>query len=259
MSEPKKPLHTKVEQWLDNQGYRLEHVAFHAFKKAALLAGLGYFVESGEEKPREIDAYAHSGVIKLPSNRLLDVRVLCECKYSKDYPWVLMQTDLPRDTRDTWTALPKSSSLQHYNVEIAKHAITLQKAPLFRREAPVAYSLRQARINAKDNRDDAYDSLRKICNAAWDAADLHTLLEGQPVNHIVIPCLVVEAPLLEARFNPERGDFETSEVTYGRVLWSGCNAGTLVDVVHASALDQYASELDGTFRLLSDVVNALLQ
>ena len=40
------------------------------------------------------------------------------------------------------------------------------------------------------------------------------------------------------------------EINYGRVCWQGCRLGTNVDVVRASAIDEYAQVLDDSFLII---------
>ena len=87
-----KPLEDKVSEWLSQQGYRLEYLTHKDLMDAGLHSTLGNYVESAEGQSREIDVSAF-GEVKNSDPPIL-VKVLCECKYSKKNPWVLLSSRL---------------------------------------------------------------------------------------------------------------------------------------------------------------------
>jgi hypothetical protein len=236
------PLNDQVAEWLSSHGLRLEYAVHAAFRRAGLAAALSNYVESADGKFREIDVTAHSR----GSNSLL--KVMCECKYSKAKPWVLLHTGLVSDPVLDWFMTPKSKSLQKSDTET--FAKSVKDSWHFSNKVRVSHTVVEAFKKDSDGRDFAFDSLQKISNAVWDWAECN---EDSP-DLIGIPCLVVDSPLFIASLDPESDKFIVDETPMGRISWSGCRKGTIVDVVQASALDAYAAKITATFKALHDVL-----
>jgi hypothetical protein len=243
-----------VAEWLEKEGYRLEYLAHSAFQGTGLHAEMSYHVNTPEGKPREIDVMA-SDFSNHPSSGLTEVKVLCECKYSKEKPWVLLISDLKSDLSRDWRALPKSANTRIHGPDHLR--VPLEQCWHFTPGHPLAHNLVQA--FRKDNRDQAFNSLQKIANAAWDCAEAPARASAASTLHVVvIPCLIVQAKLLLARYDGDVKLFTVTEVPYGRFLWSGCRSGTLVDVVHVSALPSYARIVKETMKTVLAVVPSLV-
>jgi hypothetical protein len=241
-----------VKQWLMKQGYRLEYITYSAFKKVGLQAGVGSFAETIDGKRREIDAYAWSMSKGRTANCY--VRAICECKYSQEKPWVVMQIGLPADLQMDWDCLPKSPNLASYSNRIIEHQSALGTSWHFSPLTFFGHNLVQA--FRSENRDDAYDSTMKIAAAAWDLAETPSRRGGDQLV-VVIPCIVVEAPLFQASFNDEAQSFEVKSISQARISWEGYREGTVIDVVQVSALDQYAAALRHTFKMVHGVIRDL--
>jgi hypothetical protein len=263
MSEVNKSLEEKVVKWLRTEGYRLEYHTLKAFRDTGLTAFLGNYVPTDEGTPREIDVTSYlTG--RNQNNHFLAARWLCECKYSGGKPWILLDADgtLPLD--EMWHATPQSKRL--YNSNILTHKEMLSGSWHFDPSRGLAHSVLQAKIKPekdqaedqpteekKRNRDFAYESLHKIAHAAWEYADLDEKNGAALV--VVIPCIVIDGPLLLAKFNHDTNDFEASRVPSGRIWWLGCREGTLVDVVHISEVQKYAVQVKDTFEKLMGMLN----
>lgn len=253
MSDAKQPLEDKVADWLAKEGYRLEYLTTGALRAEGFNAVMSHYVETPEGKPREIDVTAVE--IDQEGKTPVAVRVLCECKYSAENPWIILQSGLAADLYIDWCSLPKSNYLQSLSARVRDHGGRLRNNWHFAEGQPFGHNLVQA--FKRDNRDAAYESLQKIANAAWDAADL-LARHRQFGEIIVIPCLVVEAPLCVAAFDSGSGQFVVKMVPAGRLSWAGCRDATAVDVVHVSALRDYARSLKRTFADLLAVARAIL-
>lgn len=138
--------------------------------------------------------------------------------------------------------------------DIEKYARSLSGSWHFASEQYFAHNLVQA--FRKNNRDIAFDSLKKIANAAWDYVETPHR-RGANAYLIAIPSIIVEAPLYWAYFDHEKCQFVVKEVPYGRLSWGGCRNGTLVDIVHARALNEYANTIRKTFNILINVIVSL--
>lgn len=237
-----------VEQWLLTQGYQLEYLAYQAFRDQQLAADLGEYVESAESKLREID------VCVTAEGKRCVVRLLVECKYSADKPWVLLTSELETQLEADWAAIPKSPGLARFRFSFDPIRRLLEPCWHFEPSQVLAHSLVQA--HAGNNKDQAFDAVQKIAHAAWDWAEGPARRENRNRLHLAaIPCVVVEAPLFVARFDPSQDCFKVDAVPFGRLHWSGCRNGTLIDVVQASALSEYAIKVKATLGALSQLLS----
>jgi hypothetical protein len=253
MSELKdrKPLDEKVRDWLESQGYRLEYEAHRAFLDAGLSAAMGRYIDSRDGKPREIDV----SVDQVANNNGL--HVFCECKYSKAKPWLVMQSGAAPSQSLDWMRTPRFPS--------AIHAQAIYQSPSM---LPTCWHFSEATVPGHtliqglktDNQDVAYDALKKIANAAWDYVETvgpYIENEGLETNIVVFPCLIVDGPLFAVQFDSEQGEFQIIEINIGRIAWSGCRGGTMVDVVNVDALKLYAQEVAKTFKALAPLLPKL--
>lgn len=253
MSDTEDNLTNKVEEWLGCEGYRLEYITHKALNDVGLTTVMSDYVESANGSLREIDITA-SLTPDLGIAKSTLVRLMCECKYSVDKPWILLQSGIPANLWCDWLSLPKSPDLHEISEDIEKYARSLSGSWHFAGEQYFAHNLVQA--FRKNNRDIAFDSLKKIANAAWDYVETPHR-RGANAYLIAIPSIIVEAPLYWACFDHEKYQFVVKEVPYGRLSWGGCRNGTIVDIVHARAINEYANAIHKTFSILINVIVSL--
>ena len=240
----------RVAEWLGTEGCRLEYKTHEAFANVdpSVVTGMGLYVPNAEGVPREIDVFAsitrEYGPSALGWNRVAHVALICECKYSKGVPWILLCHD--KTPGGDLSALPHSHSLDDHVCNVAAN-----NSLHFTMSPPFAHALTAFKADTSGRKDVAYDSLRKISDAAWDYAQ-----RLYPPAHFlfVIPVLVVDGPLLRARFDPKDGGgkFVAEEVEYGRLSWRGSHDFTGVDVVQADHLSTYARVAVDSMRALHD-------
>jgi hypothetical protein len=253
MANTNNNLTRKVEDWLGHEGYRLEYITQKALADTGLTTVMSNYFESADGSLREIDVTAsehHFG-----TDKAVSVRLMCECKYSVDKPWILLQSGMPANLFCDWLSLPKSPALHEISENyIEKCERFLCNSWHFSRDQYFAHNLVQA--FRKNNRDVAFDSLKKISNAAWDYVETPHR-RGKSAYLVAIPSIIVDAPLFWASFSYNDNKFVAREVPYGRLSWGGCRNGTLVDIVHVSALNEYAQAIRNTFTTLIRVIVAL--
>jgi hypothetical protein len=263
--EPPPPIDDRakaaVEKWLNNQGCRLEYRTYMAFRRHVVgTAGLGLYVQSEKGEPREIDVYTYWTAFSDNLDSGVHLRVICECKYSKGKPWVLMFAGPEKSFYITdWLHTPRSAALERPPKFSQPDVDELTKSFHFAEDAWLAHNIVQAHVDrenvvkratkprsGKGGMDYAYDALRKITYAAWDFVRTGESL-GPKMYEMVFPCLVVDGPLFAAFFDRETEQFQATRIKYGRVCWQGCHNGTNVDVVCADFLDEYAKKVEESF------------
>jgi len=250
MSNESNNLNNKVAEWLGKEGYRLEYITHKAFSDTGLTTVMSNYVETPEGSWREIDVTA----MQQPDYGLAKptaVRIMCECKYSVEKPWVLLQTGLMSNIWCDWISLPQSPDLKEFTKHIEHYEKQLHSCWHFAKEQYFAHNLVQA--FREKNRDVAFESLQKISNAAWDYVETPNR-RGHSAYLIAIPSLVVEAPIYSAWFDNSKYKFIAKEVKYGRLSWSGCRGGTLVDIVQAGAINEYAEVVRNSIAIILNVL-----
>jgi len=240
-------LETKIANWLGEQGYRLEYMAYQAFKTSGINSVMSTCLKSSEGKSREIDVTAWAENQKDG----ISVRVLCECKYSAK-PWLLLGSDLKANFQRDWHSLPHSSPINALWKHIHENKAHLAPVWHFSSNANFAHSVIEG-LKKDDNRDFAFNALQKIAHAAWDWVESEDV-DFSYAYRVAIPCIIVDAPLMWVVFDGYSGQFKVEEIPYGRILWNGCRSGTLIDVVQINALGDYVATVKNAFSVIENVL-----
>jgi hypothetical protein len=250
-----KTVEEKVNDWLAQHGYHLEYKTYKALRKAGIPALMSTFLGGDEEMPREIDVI---GELHEQGGVPAAVNVVCECKYSnKGHPWVLLQSESRSSFSIEWHALPQTESVKNLWKFTKTCQHDFEQTWHFVRNAAFGHSLVEAL--KEGNADVAYGAVQKISHAAWDyTAKPVPRGEFGPKDgtdyRVVIPCIVVDSPLLMAKFNHEKGEFETTHIPFGRLFWQGVHNGTIIDVVQKDSLAVYAKKLFQTMNRIQELL-----
>jgi hypothetical protein len=252
-----------IAAWLGTEGYRLEYQTLKAVRDAGMEAVLGSYVCSEEGSMREIDVNA--ALVKERGDNYYEMRWVCECKYTSRKPWVLLDQDASMKLEEIWDATPKSSKLAGNGA--LRHHARLAEAWHFDVADQIAHTVIQAKVKfdktnkaeepsnqKKNNQDFAFESLQKITHAGWDIAELNEKKYRSFVMGMTIPCIVIDGPLFLAKFDYDMNEFVASQVASGRVCWSGCRSGTIVDVVNVAEVNSYAKKVKTTFDLVMQIM-----
>ncbi len=244
--KPEDGLKAKVEKWLNRKGFPLEYKTYAAFARRPIQTGLGSYIESKEGKMREIDVFAYE--THSSAQYMAHVRVICECKYSRKKPWVLLYGNREKaDLHGHWLHTPRSKTLEfppQFNDEIRDG---LARTIHFQEGFQVAHNLTQVLTDSDQDR--AYDALRKVCHAAWDFIEVWEPRFTTKCYEMVFPCIVVDAPVYAASYDVKDERVNVKQIKFGRVCWQGRPPGTNVDVVHSSALETYAERVSESFMM----------
>jgi hypothetical protein len=241
-------------EWLSSEGYVLEYKTLHALRAAGMNATMGFHINSRDGVPREIDVTSLAVAAKNQDAQCLYViRLICECKYTAEKPWVILQSGLASGLPQDWQSLPHSKGIDEVGTILSRNPRFAEGLWHFAPRQHVGHTITQA--FRKDNRDHAFSSLQKVANAAWDwvLLDGHN---GTSVNLICIPAIVLQGDLFEAWCPKGNDRFEVRQVPYGRLAWTGAQNGTMIDVVTQSGLDAWAKMVSKTVAGLFDVCGA---
>jgi hypothetical protein len=217
-------LREKVRKWLRSEGYPLEYAAARAMRQAkfAVMQGASYANDDG--RVRDIDVL---GQVRRPDRNAWAV---LECKASPN-PWVALMRE---GRAPAWSPLVHSSSF--HLPQVIKERLT----PTGR----FGYALVQA-FKSSDQ-DPAYTALSQVTNAA------RRVPEELDAAGFAVPVLVVSGPLFTAWIDPD-GEDQLAPAEWVRLVWAGgMNRSTIVDVVNARGLEDYAGRLRADFEAIFD-------
>ncbi|MBN1523868.1 MAG: hypothetical protein JW904_05255 [Spirochaetales bacterium] len=98
--------------------------------------------------------------------------------------------------------------------------------------------------------------LYKISNTANDYVNRKN--EEKTIYSVVLPCIVLDAPLFISWFDEKNNKFISQPAQYGRLLWNGCRNGIMIDIVHIDATDEYAkilkSGMDSIYKVMERMI-----
>ena len=250
MADEIKPLTSKIEDWLSKQGCLLECRTHDAFERVGFGTQVSTYINNSDGVPREIDVLAQTGY-HCGTHSYVSVNFVCECKYSANFPWVVMDSKPAFKLFRYFDMLPRSVHLRELKLPWQVGCYHFSENSCF------GHTVLQA-FRPNDKPDLAYQSLHKIANAAWDLARDPKQGDSSlfPANHAayVFPCIVVDAPLFVATLDADQQRFTVREVNRYRLAWAGAAGGTLVDILRADDLEAYAIDCRKTTEQMGDAL-----
>lgn len=246
-------LETKVQKWLETEGYPLEFATAAVFRRHGFVVRQGTYVrEKGEESVREIDVVAYSHRCNEGLQRVYHV---VECKWSRDKPWVVF-TGNGDMAPSACIAQTISSLLGSAMLWIQAGLKDLHEMALFATPSRPGFSGRQAFSKGSDLFYDSMKAVTSLSTSLVNDYDSETRNRGVLPNHAVIafPTIVVDGELFEASFDSSDNSLKLRKAENIRCHWKGAPAWPLhatIDVVSLSSLDAFvAKRRDEVLRLL---------
>jgi hypothetical protein len=200
----------QVLAWLEKTGFPLEMIAARAFREVGFeVQQSTTYIDSATDKSREIDVLANDPDLM----GFVDLSVVVECKSSAK-PWVVLMAN---------DALAGYNRLRVFAVmsDPARIALTrgmiddLKVASMLHAGGRCGYALRQA-FSKED--DPAYAAAMGLISACVGIIPKESF-GGWPVVKVVIPVLIVDAPLFECELQPD-GNLLLTEVEMSEFLFS---------------------------------------
>jgi hypothetical protein len=248
-------LKARVTEWLGKQGHPLEFATAHAFSQAGFHVTQGWHVDAdANDKRRELD------VIALQRRSVRDAQVgldvVIECKWSEDKPWVIfvnrngIGSGLQMAGAMGCPTARAIMIIESQRQELADLAM-FAKRPLRGFGGIQAFS---------DKRDLFYQALSGVVTKARGVAREFERVGRRDLAFLVVPIVVVKAPVFEAEFDAGTNALSLSECESTRLLWQGAADWPFVavDVVSASHVDAYArsaaADADNLLRVMCERV-----
>ncbi|MFI9535436.1 hypothetical protein ACIG56_19580 [Nocardia fusca] len=241
-------LTAKVSKWLREQGYPLEMRTARELRARSVSATLGwYYTDVESQQQRETDIYAYARR-HYPNDEyaIVQVSLAIECKSSKEKPWILF-TDGP--TRMT----PSARRFQRFMAPdrnwLRPFLETSERLPLLDGYSPHGYTL--VRAFAGDNQDVAFGAMLSAAKAAAGIQCWHnTGPRGETFNSIILPVLLVDAPLLQCELDDD-GTERLTPIERGTIQWRyqltpQAPPHTIITIATPAALPSLAEDLNTT-------------
>lgn len=244
MADDKHALVDEVRKWLRGQGQHLEFQVAERFARADFLIKQGVHIRSTADKSREVDVFALRALIS--EELVAGFAAVVECKYSKGKPWVVLSNPYGvLDDEDTVESVPGSAAWRRFAPDLIATSPELLDGPIIRRTARHAFGGRQVFGN---NQDVVYAALQGVVAKMRDGIRELDEPDDDATTQawVLLPVIVVDAPLAEAFWDEATQDFVIEERTSVRLHWSGSHTtddDIAVDVVAANALDDYVQGL----------------
>lgn len=242
MGKNVKNLEDEVTKWLDSQGYPLEmEVASELQKNGFGVHQSSYFKDPETGKSREIDVVATKGIYT--GETFATVRLVIECKSSKNKPWVVFTRDnevVDFEFSNWYTTNQKGG-------DYILHSALTEKFDQYElnhhRRKEIGYGITQAFTSGEDVTYKALSSVGNCAAAYIERASSKKL----NIVEIVIPVIVIDGELLETRL--QEGKLDTKRTEESVVRWDtviGAEAGFMVHVVTKKSLSSFAVKAGNT-------------
>ncbi|MEV4151790.1 hypothetical protein AB0J48_02190 [Nocardia salmonicida] len=253
----------KVGTWLRKQGYPLEMRVARELRSAGMSADLGtYYTDIETGRSRETDVLAIAKSTRAASLGIVQVCLVIECK-SGGKPWVLLSGNVehelsPQVRGMSRLAAPEGDWLMK---RTGMGLVTTDNSfPLLSGYGPIGHSLVRPfggdDSNGNREKDAAFAAMMSTAKAAIGVC--HSLREqmkliGAPSNAVVLPVLLVDAPLILFELDSS-GEEKLSEIDRGTVVWhydfGPQQRSSIITVVTPAVLPALAEDARSTAKLL---------
>lgn len=252
----------KVAKWVRQQGYPLELRTARELESKKISATIGWYYtdpDSGQERESDVLALATRWAT---SDDCVAISLAIECKSARDKPWVLVapNSDGLRWASSPWYRLraPQTSWLSG----IEQVADGNLPTPLLDMDRSCGYTL--VRAFAGGNEDVAFSAMMSVAKAARSvhAEHEHDQETGNffaPSYAVVVPVLLVDAPLFRCDLNSDR-DVRLTPIDQGTVIFKHrvvgpSTAPLAIKVVTSEAFPSLVDDVNVTADSLSAVIS----
>jgi hypothetical protein len=256
-----------VKEWLVKTGYPLEMEVANVFRNRGLhVFQSDYYMDPQSNEYREIDVVALSSHQIGNEGNLVKFEVLCECKTSRDKPWLMFVDDSakPNDRLLIFNRVGNQFATRLF-ARAATH-IAGTAPPLFAFDRTPAYGVTQALRKKHNDLDATYSALMQAANAARvRAADSDLVYKDPPIGsmdaEVFIPVVVVDSELFDVSLGQDWAPTLTP-VERQVVMWRNPVGGrpfTVIHVVRKDRVGTFVSDLKEGFGTLYEWCDKNLQ
>jgi len=260
--EPKKQLLTRIQGWLETQGYPLEFKVAAAFQAAGMATRQGFFVrEVNGQSAREVDVIAR--IRSKTENSNVSVTFVVECKWSRDKPWVIFTDANTKMAPSACIAQTIGSRLG----EAALHCLAANKSlhglESFAMRDRNGFNGRRA-FSSESDQDHFYSTVQSIVSKSvayvTEADDGEDKIIPQ-YGTIAFPLIVLDGDLFEVFFDSSQNALTITPADFIRMHWRGASNPDIwiatVDIVTATYLDTFVAKRKAELEILGSRVAQL--
>ena len=265
MNAPKALLGERINSWLTEQGYPLEMQVAREFQgSGAHVIQSDFYKDPNTGDAREIDVVATW--IRKIEGVLVRVRIVIECKSSKDKPWVLFVSDRAGLAAPARVVQRAASRVGRSILVTLADDKRVQDLPLFRLPLDPGYSLTQAFTKGEDV---CYGAISAVANAVLAFCSAHDMVRTvsiakpsikftpRPMIDIAFPVVVTDARLFTARLGTD-ASISTAEQSSGILLWRKRFVGmphTVIHVITVPALSAFVVDAKASAEALISLLS----
>ncbi|QQE77313.1 hypothetical protein [Alicyclobacillus sp. SO9] len=236
-------LKSKVEKWLEREGYSLEFLTATSFEKHGhRVFQSKHYEDTDNGILREVDVEADLDFHF--DNTLLRITHIVECKWSKDKPWVVFCSSASRKHPGAGIAQSVGSYLGRALLWHIAGENEIYDTSYFATPSEPGFAGRQALASGKDL---FYSSIQSVTASSILRAGYYDTQVQNAINipnyaETVFPVIVVNGPLFKAVYDNTTGKIELEDSRHLRLHWSGSQSWFFdinVDIVSVDYIDEF--------------------
>lgn len=235
---------TKVENWLEKEGYSLEFLTATSFEKQGFqVQQSAHYLDEKNDSNREADVIA-SLKKRIDDDFLVRISHVIECKWSKDKPWVVFCS--PGNRRNPAACISQMSG-SYMGKTLLWHMAgedRLWDTNHFQAPVEPGFSGRQSFSNGKDLFYSSMQSVTAMSHLRSVFYDNQMVVGELPrYAEIVFPVVVVNGKLYKAIYNDLGKKIDIEETNHIRLHWSGSDYTkfiSTVDIITHDYIDEFA-------------------
>lgn len=245
-----------VKNWLVETGYPLEMEVANVFRHRGLhVFQSDFYADPQTNEYREIDVVAFMSHKIGHSGNRAEFRILCECKTSRDKPWLFFVDGAATPNERLLSFSRAGNRYGHRLLGRVGNALVGSQPPLFAFDRTPAYGVTVAFRKSKPNDLDAsYSALMQAANAVRArASESEATCEEVPPEQadaeVFIPVVVVDGDLFDVSLGQDWTPRLTA-VERQVVLWRNPIGGrffTIIHVVRKDRVGAFVSDLKSGF------------
>jgi hypothetical protein len=237
------PTEKDITDWLLNTGFPLEmEVATILRKRGLSVLQADYYLDPKSNEYREIDVVAITNqFVERQEGHLLRFEILCECKTSRDKPWLFFVDDSAQPMDRLLMFNRPGNRFASRLLTKAADRLTGDLAPLFAFDRAPAYGVIQGLRKKQNDLDTSYAALMQVANAARVRAEDSELtfkdMQGSLNAEAFIAVVVVDGKLFDVKLGEDWAPSIT-EVERQVVMWRNPVVGRPFTVIHVVGKDR---------------------
>ena len=252
----KKNLDETVIDWLENEGYPLEFNTCYHFNQGGFQVRQGCYSRDDDSNPREIDLVAQ--YTTRVDDSTLRVSYFVECKYSKDFPWIVFLSSKQGPLPSATIAQTIGNDVAHALLWCRAGDPNLFQNSLFEQQDNNGFGGVQALSKGKDLMYSAIQSITDAtCKELKNKPNRDSVPEDLRYAEIGLPLIVIDGPLYEAWHDSTSGKMKIKRVKSSRLNYQGSAAWKFICNIDVVTIDELPVFLMKRKSDIKDLLNSI--